>query len=268
MSSIPSIVITHLAAFATAATAIAQDPPRSSEIRIEFRSWAEEFITRRSTTLIERVEKEIEDVETMCQLTPSQREKLKLAGLGDVKRSLRPLEELRARLDTPTATPEEQLAGMREMHALERSNPTFPGDQSLFRKTLIAILSESQWNDFMRKRQGIVVEKAIELVRLSNKEFQLTDEQHRRLIELLINETEPPDSIGRYAPYIVLYQAAEVEESIRRILNEKQWSVLRERITFARRVVPDLHRRGLLPELRENQLSNVETPAEKLPKRD
>jgi hypothetical protein len=57
----------------------------------------------------------------------------------------------------------------------------------------------------------------------------LSTEQHRRFVELIVNETPPIKNYGEYKAYAVMFQASRLpEERFERILDEKQLRILRK----------------------------------------
>ena len=126
------------------------------------------------------------------------------------------------------------------------------GDSSLFQKVLRQTLNREQsvrYEQLERERRKFRYEANIKLA-LSNFEnsIALRTEQRQRLVKLLLDETEPPKTFGRYDFYYVLFQAGKLGEvKLRPIFEDSQWQSLKEVIDEYKEYEGLLKSEGYLP---------------------
>jgi hypothetical protein len=117
-------------------------------------------ITDARARLLRRLRANVESVDRVCRLTDAQKQKLKLAGRGDIKRLSDRIEDLRERLQSRYFADENgrQLEAMaRELSRigspLRREMELGPfGDGSLFAKTLRTLLTPDQAAEYAQGR--------------------------------------------------------------------------------------------------------------------
>jgi hypothetical protein len=196
---------------------------------------------------------QVESVTRACELSAAQREKVQLAGEGDLKRLLRMIEQFRAKFLEAGQDPQKINAIYREASVLQMKMQTgIYGDSSLFQKVLRRTLDHKQsarYEQQERERRKFRYEAKIELV-LSNLEngLALRAEQRQRLVKLLLDETEPPKKFGPYDFYFVIFQAGKVgEEKFKPILDDAQWKSLKKVLDQYGRLEPFLKSQGYLP---------------------
>ena len=52
------------------------------------------------------------------------------------------------------------------------------------------------------------------------------DEQRRKLVELIVSETQPPTRFGQYDYYLVMYQAGKIAEAkLKPLFEDRQWAL-------------------------------------------
>jgi hypothetical protein len=79
--------------------------------------------------------------------------------------------------------------------------------------------------------------------------LQLSEDQHRRLEQLLIKETRPPRRFGQYDYYGVMFQVSRLpKEGLRPIFNDYQWGKLSLQLAEAARLEQTLKDEGFVPE--------------------
>jgi len=84
-------------------------------------------------------------IDLICELTDVQKQKLQLAGRGDMKRLIDRVEEIQTQLRLVQSEPARVHALRREVEALKRGlRPWFPNDGSLLDKSLGSILTTEQ----------------------------------------------------------------------------------------------------------------------------
>src|SRR5262249_20632359 len=89
------------------------------------------------------------------------------------------------------------------------------------------------------------VDLAMELL---NNEVGFTDDQRRRLVKLLHEETNPPRTLGRNGYYVVLYQLSRIPEAkIKPVFEDFQWKVLKRQLDQGRGMEMFLKQNGFVP---------------------
>jgi hypothetical protein len=77
------------------------------------------------------------------------------------------------------------------------------------------------------------------------------DEQRRKLVELIVNETQPPTRFGQYDYYLVMYQAGQIAEAkLKPLFEDRQWALLNRQLNQNRGMDQFLRNQGLLPPLK------------------
>jgi hypothetical protein len=180
----------------------------------------------------------IDDVTRICGVTEAQKKKLQLAGRGDIKRFFDRVEETKRKFQT---TQNNQFNNIwQEIQPLqtELSSGLF-GEDSLFAKTVKRTLSEEQaikFENVVRQRslaryQSTVAWCVVQL----DKSVGLSDNQRRRLVELLVKETKPPRRFGQNDYWFMMLQASKLPESkLKPILDDVQWRFLQRQLMQGR----------------------------------
>ena len=238
------------------------------------------------TRLEANLELRIDDLERACEITQIQKKKLKLAGLGDIKRYYDRVEELKRKYATQP-NPNNNLNNnniWQEMQPLqiELNNGLF-GDESIFAKTVKNTLGADQvrrHEDLMRRRVEERRRATIELFVVQiDKALGLSEPERGRLVELLFSETPAPKKYGQADYWYLMYQMTRLPESkVKAILDEPQWRLLNRQFTQARGMEPWLKSNGLIaqgdparaaaPGAIEVRMRNFAFPDEKIKVRD
>ncbi len=168
------------------------------------------------------------------RLTDAQKEKLLLAGLGDIKRAFDRVDDLRRRFQLVKYEHNgviECLQEARRMHIDLRAG--IFGVDSLFTKTIATTITQEQKaNEEKVHREYDAAryprsadEVAARLVRVLN----LSPEQHQRLKKLLRDEVRPPRRLGESLYAYIMYQLSRVpEDRVRPIFSDSQWTLLHQ----------------------------------------
>jgi hypothetical protein len=207
-----------------------------------------------------RLKSRIDQIDRLCKLAPEQRQKLSVAGRGDIRREFAELEEFskklasrndfRAPLDR--AIPEQVVAKVIRSRESVMDADCF-GDGSLFSKVLKNTLSREQ----VAVREKAVKDAATAQHRgtirwaIGSMEpwLQLSHEQHDRLESLLSEKTRPPRKFGAYDYYGLMFQASTLpEKELKSIFNDVQWQKVQQQIAEARRLEETLRLGGFLPD--------------------
>ena len=77
------------------------------------------------------------------------------------------------------------------------------------------------------------------------------DEQRRKLVELIMSETQTPTRFGQYDYYLVMYQAGQIAEAkLKPLFEDRQWALLNRQLNQMRGMEQFLRIQGLLPPLK------------------
>jgi hypothetical protein len=161
-------------------------------------------------------------------LNPDQKRKLEIAGRRDIHRYFEAIREKKEILRRPY----QDMVAIRkilrdtQMLQMRRSEMDLFGETSLFGKTLKTIQSKRKT---VESAKDVYWTKVDWVVSLSDERLSLSAEQHRRFVDLIVNETPPIEKYGEYKAYAVMVQASRLpEERFERILDEKQLRILRK----------------------------------------
>jgi len=169
------------------------------------------------------------------RLTAAQREKLFLAGQGDIKRALDRADELRRKFQLVKYERFELMECLqqaRQMRSEFQGGSIFNVD-SLLTKTIATTITQEQHanEDYLlreyqtRRYQEAVHETAARLAPVLN----LTPEQHQRLKRLLLDEIPAPRRSGESSYAYIMYQLSRLPEArVRPIFGDSQWKFLHE----------------------------------------
>jgi hypothetical protein len=195
---------------------------------------------------------QVRAVARACELSPAQREKIELAGECDRKRMLRAIDELRERFRQAGQDQETYSRLINEGSTMQNALQTgIYGESSLYQKVLRQTLKGDQslrYEKQERERRKFRYEAKIELV-MSNLEssISLTADQRKRLVKLLVDETEPPKKFGPYDIYVVFYQLGKLGDAkLKPILEESQRQSLNRLVNQYRGMERTLKAQGIL----------------------
>ena len=196
---------------------------------------------------------QIFEIDRVCKLTDAQKNKLRLAGRGDIKRFFDRYEAIKQK--SQVIEPDE--ANVLEIHEeLNRLRITLQGnlflEGSLLIKSLPNTLTGEQFTRYdMVARERRASEHRASVARavaILLRGIALRDAQRRELITLLTNETKPARGSGRYDAYVLLLQLSRLpEEKLKRLFDEDQWEVVSESLAQAQQLEPVLRQSGQLP---------------------
>ena len=200
-----------------------------------------------------RLTLQIDDLSRMCKLSEDQKKKLLLAGHGDIKRFFEQVEEKRKKFEKVKNDQNRIGEIYQELMPLQIAlNSGLFGEGSIYGKTIRRVLGEEQEEQY----QNALLEKnrfryraKIELVVAQlDQSVGLRDEQRRKLVELIVNETQPPTRFGPYDYYLVLYQASKIGEAkIKPFFDDRQWALLSRQLNQGRGMEHFLRTQGQLP---------------------
>jgi hypothetical protein len=194
----------------------------------------------------------VDEVGRACGLTDLQREKLNLAGQGDIQRFSSRVDEVKAQCKAGPIRAGEwrQVYAQTQPLRQELLRGLF-GKESLFRKTLATTLRPGQLavcEQADRERRSFRYRARVELVVAQlDAVLGLRDEQRRALVQLVVDKTRPPRAFGQSDRFLVLAQMSRLpDESIRSLLEPQQWRELQKQLESAKRTVRVLKRNGVI----------------------
>jgi hypothetical protein len=197
---------------------------------------------------------QVDDVARTCDLSELQKKKLLLAGHGDIKRFFERVDEKRKKFDKVKNDQNKINEIYQELQPLQVAlNSGLFSDGSLFSKTLKRVLEREQagrYEGVLRDKRQFRYRAKVELIVASlDQSIGFSDEQRRKLVELILKETAPPRRFGQYDYWLVMYQASRIPTSeLRPIFDDKQWGFVRRQLDQMRGMEQFLRQNGMLPE--------------------
>lgn len=185
--------------------------------------------------LVDALETQIDFLETIGTLRDEQRQKLELAGRGDIHRFWTRYELLRRECPTGMITRDEYMQFRQKTLPLQlRYRDGLFGPTSLYRKTIRSVLDTDQLAEFEtlererdRKHYQALVKATVAML---DQKLALTVDQRTRLTKLVLEKTEPPTTYGQGSSqlYIVLWQMSQIPESdLKPLFLDDEWLVLK-----------------------------------------
>ena len=194
----------------------------------------------------------IEDLARTCNITEAQKNKLRLAGRGDIKRFYDQVEVIKRKFQQTQNDPNMNIWQEIQPLQIELNTGLF-GDDSLYAKTIRRTLSPEQsarFESLSRERMAIRFRATVEwFVTHLDKGLGLTDDDRQRFVELLVNEARPPRKFGQGDYWYLMLQTARLPEAkLKLIFDAPQWRLLSRQFAQARSMAPRLRATGVLVE--------------------
>jgi hypothetical protein len=216
--------------------------------------------------LVSLLKTKADELARMTGLSETQKQKLLLAGEGDVRRFVDRVDEIKLKHQATEFTQVEWQKIFEEIRPLqiELRSGLFR-DDSLFGKTLRKALTADQvarYEEAQRDRRLFQYRASVEMtvMQLGNA-LGLRDDQRKRLVQLMMDQTEPPQTFGQQDQYVVLVQMSGLpEESLKPLFDAGQWRALERQLENSARMLPRLRRNGVL-------IDKVEIPAKRVRER-
>jgi hypothetical protein len=199
---------------------------------------------------------QVDDVARMCTLSEVQKKKLLLAGRGDIKRFFDQVEEKRRKFEKVKQDQNKIGEIYQELVPLQTTlNSGLFGDGSIYAKTIRRVLSEEEdarYQKVIQDKNRFRYKAKVELVVAQlDQTVGFRDEQRRKLVELIVSETQPPTRYGQYDYYLVMYEADQIAEAkLKPLFEDRQWALLRRQLNQSRGMEQFLRNQGLLPPLK------------------
>jgi hypothetical protein len=207
-----------------------------------------ELARKRLETMLEV---EIDTLDQACKLTTDQKQKLELLGRGDIIRSMRSFDSLKADWIGRVLSREALQEIRQQAQPLQLLLSRGPFQRtSLLRKSLSNLLSPAQ---IVRHEAAVTTEKRdaqLALVKqfanTISREQGATRFKKEEFIDLLMRETRPPpDPKGPYSFYYLMLQIDRLpREKLNPLLGEFESTVMQNYIATAHRIEPTLRLYG------------------------
>jgi hypothetical protein len=192
------------------------------------------------TKLEQQLALQTETVDRACRLTFPQRQKLQLAGRGDIKGFFEQVEIVRQRFLVVRDNQDKFNQIWQDIQPLQAAFQSgIFDDDSLFHKTLRNTLDAQQRSNFERvdgERRAFQYRAKVELtVALLENAQPLRDEQREKLVESIIKHTQPPRRYGQSDHYYILWSLSKLpEDTLRPIFDAAEWKVFSQQIAQGR----------------------------------
>jgi len=201
---------------------------------------------------------QVDDVARMCALSEAQKKKLLLAGHGDIKRFFDKVEEKRKKFAKVKNDQTKFNEIYQELVPLQAAlNSGLFGDGSIYSKTIRRVLSEEEdarYQKGIQDKNRFRYRAKIELVVAQLDEtVGFRDEQRRKLVELIMSETQTPTRFGQYDYCLVMYKAGQIAEAkLKPLFEDRQWALLNRQLNQMRGMEMEqfLRNQGLLAPLK------------------
>jgi hypothetical protein len=209
--------------------------------------------------LLDRLQAESDSVQSTCVLEDDQKEKLLLAGRGDIHAFMQHYAKLRAKFAENINDQQAVQNIWKEIQPLQaKYNGQIYGEGSLFTKVLDHVLDEQQsarMEQLRREQRKFQYQAAVmQLISQFDQAAPITHRKREKLLALIDQHTFPPKSItgsnfNSYLMYFVLSQMAEIpEDELRPLFGEAAWNVIRQQMNQGKAMQRTLKQQGLVPE--------------------
>lgn len=202
--------------------------------------------------LKESLELYTEDVDRACGLSDAQKQKLRLAGRGDIERFFRAYEVVKKKFQTIKNDQQKVNQIFQDISPLQAQMMSGLFDRdSLLQKCLINTISREQFLKYHKldqERRRFHHESKVGLVvMMLDQSAPITAEQRRQLTTLLLRETRPPRKFGQYDYYVMMHQVSKIDDAnFKKILDNIQWQVFNQQLGQLRNIEQWLKQNGLL----------------------
>lgn len=224
----------------------------------QFEMWIFQNSGNQSQALIELkegIESEITQLEKRVDLDEQQKEKIRLAGEGDIQRFLVRVEKARQAF---LALSQEDRNQINESYQLamplqqELSQGLF-GKKSLVKKVMPNCLTPSQVQAFReaeKRRDAIAAERAIQLwIAMLGRTLPMTSDQRNSLLEVVKEHCKSVPQSNQMMTYLIAYRLSTIDEDVLEpIFDEAQWKAFQKTLRNGRGWKAMLKQRGLIDE--------------------
>lgn len=195
----------------------------------------------------------IESITRNAQLEDGQKQKLELAGEGDISQFFAEVETIRAEFSDDQLNMNNgndiNKVFQRIQPLQQRMQITLFGPGSIFARVSKGILEESQQSELEkaeRKRLKFYFDASLKnAISKAERTTPLRTAQRKRIIEL-VSESEPPLKAGRQLSNFALYRLAEIKPQLDEILEKHQLKAMEQLLAQGARMERLLRREGYL----------------------
>jgi hypothetical protein len=206
------------------------------------------------------------EIDRVCRLSETQKQKLRLAARGDMQRFTDEVEQVRRKFEKVKHDQNAMGQIWQEIQPLQIKQANgLMGHDSLLMKVLPKTLTTEQAAAYEtvveeRRRFRYRASIATSLITLENT-VPLKHDQREALTKLLLEETKLPLSFGQYDHYLVMYRLAHMPPArIQSLVDNRQWQALLPQLNQYRGMQSFLIQHGLLPPVEVGGLPDA-TPA-------
>jgi hypothetical protein len=202
--------------------------------------------------LDEKLDLLAEDIERACQLSESQRQKLRLAGRGDILRFFDQVEVVRQKFLLVRKDQNKFNQIWQDISPLQvRFQAGLHDSDSLFVKTLRNMLDDRQrvaYDKIDGERRRLQYRARVELiVAMLDNVLPLREQKRQKFISLILEKTKPPRHFGQQDYYVVMWNISKIPEAdLKALFDDTEWKILREQFHQVRGMEEWLKQSGLL----------------------
>jgi len=205
-------------------------------------------------TLASAIELEIARIEQVTPLLEPQKERLRLAGQGDIKRFYDRVERARQEFRELEGNVDQNNIG--KIHAItvplsQDIQKGLFGSKSLFKKVVLTTVNEQQAVTMRaeeKRQQRVRMENAIKVfIAQTGRQMPLTAIQRESLLKLAMDDLDHVEAKGIYATYLMTYRLSELpREKFQAIFDEAQMKAFDKTLRQPRAMKAALVQQGLL----------------------
>lgn len=211
--------------------------------------------------LLNRLQLESDSLQSICQLAEEQKEKLLLAGRGDIHTFVQEYARLHEKFAADLKKQDQQalqniwsdISPLRNQY-----NGKIFGQDSFFKKVLGGLLNEEQvalLEQLRREQNQFLYRTAImQFIQQFDQVAPLTHKKRKKLLDLFEQHTLPPKSttgsnLSHYFSYYLCLQMKGMpEEELRPLFGERAWKSLQQQMMQAKAMERQLQNQGLVPD--------------------
>jgi hypothetical protein len=196
----------------------------------------------------------IQDLDRACTLTDAQKQKLRLAGRGDICRFFASYEGVKQKGESLDPEDQNVRVILRDANSLRATfdRGLFHEDSLLYKSLPNTLTAEqlARYDARARERRAshhrASAEEALRM--LLQRGISLRDAQRRELLDLMAKEIKPSRRASRHDQYRVLIQLGRLpEDKLKPLFDDAQWNALRQQLAQFKALEPQLIKVGMLP---------------------
>jgi hypothetical protein len=195
----------------------------------------------------------VDSMDRACHLSPEQKDKLRLAGLGDYARFEQKVNDLRAEC-VGKSYDQNQMNDLYQKFQplLQQYQAGMLGANSIFSKVVHRTLTPEQQEEYdaaeVERRKTRHAAKVRLFVALLEQSCPLKASQREALVDLLLKDTRPALRSSEYDWYVVIVQAAKISDSkLKPVLDKPQLAYFKKITNNGRGMEGMLRQQGILP---------------------